>query len=62
MVQFLNGSLLDPYLMGTSLNLSPFVILVSLTVWTALWGIPGSFLAVPVTASIAMVLAEFEGS
>jgi predicted PurR-regulated permease PerM len=61
-VQFLNGNLLDPYLMGSSLNLSPFVILVCLTVWTALWGIPGAFLAVPVTASIVMVLAEFDGS
>lgn len=60
--QFLNGNLLDPYLMGSSLNLSPFVILVSLTVWTALWGVPGAFLAVPVTASIVMVLAQFEGS
>ncbi|AKC86756.1 AI-2E family transporter [Pseudoxanthomonas suwonensis] len=61
-VQFLNGNLLDPYLMGNSLNLSPFVILVCLTVWTALWGVPGAFLAVPVTASIVMVLAEFQGS
>lgn len=62
LVQFLNGNLLDPWLMGSSLNLSPFVILVCLTVWTALWGIPGAFLAVPVTASIVMVLAEFQGS
>jgi predicted PurR-regulated permease PerM len=61
-VQFLNGNLLDPYLMGSSLNLSPFVILLCLAVWTALWGAPGAFLAVPVTASIVMVLAEFEGS
>ncbi|UNK58805.1 AI-2E family transporter [Pseudoxanthomonas daejeonensis] len=61
-VQFLNGNLLDPYLMGSSLNLSPFVILVCLTVWTALWGVPGAFLAVPVTASLVMVLAEFQGS
>jgi len=61
-VQFLNGNLLDPYLMGSSLNLSPFVILVSLTVWTALWGMPGAFLAVPVTASIVMLLAEFDGT
>ena len=62
LLQFLNGALLDPYLMGSSLNLSPFVILVSLTVWTALWGLPGAFLAVPLTASIVMVLAEFSGS
>ena len=62
MVQFLNGNLLDPYLMGSSLNMSPFVILVSLTVWSALWGIPGAFLAVPITACIMMILAEFSGS
>ena len=62
MVQFLNGNLLDPYLMGNSLNLSPFVILVSLTVWSALWGIPGAFLAVPITACIMMILAQFRGS
>lgn len=60
--QFLIGNILDPFLMGNSLNLSPFMILVSLTVWTALWGIPGAFLAVPVTASIVMILAEFEGT
>lgn len=61
-VQFLNGNLLDPYLMGNSLNLSPFVILVSLTVWSAVWGIPGAFLAVPITACIVMILAQFSGS
>ena len=60
-VQFLNGNLLDPYLMGSSLNLSPFVILVCLTVWTALWGMAGAFLAVPLTACLVMVLAEFNG-
>lgn len=57
--QFVIGFFLDPWLMGNSLNLSPFVILVSITVWGALWGIPGAFLAVPVTACMAMVFAEF---
>jgi AI-2 transport protein TqsA len=57
--QFVIGFFLDPWLMGNSLNLSPFVILVSITVWGALWGIPGAFLAVPVTACLAMVFAEF---
>jgi predicted PurR-regulated permease PerM len=45
--------------MANSLNLSPFVILVSLAVWSALWGIAGAFLAVPITACIALVCAEF---
>lgn len=59
-VQFLTGNILDPLLMGSSLNLSPFVILASLAVWTALWGIPGAFLAVPITASLVMILAQFD--
>lgn len=61
-VQFVNGNFLDPYLMGNSLNLSPFVILVSLTIWSALWGIPGAFLAVPMTAVMVMIFAEFPGT
>ena len=60
--QFLIGFFLDPHLMGNSLNLSPFVILVSLAVWSALWGVPGAFLAVPITACLALVFAEFEGT
>jgi len=61
-VQFVIGNFLDPYLLGNSLNLSPFVILVSLTVWSALWGIPGAFLAVPITAIMAIVFSEFAGT
>ena len=60
--QFAIGFFLDPYLMGNSLNLSPFVILVSLAVWSALWGIPGAFLAVPITACMVLVFAEFSGT
>ena len=58
--QFLIGSFLDPYLLGNSLNLSPFVILASLTIWGGLWGIPGAFLAVPITAVLVIVLSEFD--
>jgi len=61
-LQFLIGNFLDPYVMGNSLNLSPFAILVSLAVWSALWGIPGAFLAVPITAIMAIVFSEFAGT
>jgi predicted PurR-regulated permease PerM len=60
--QFVIGNFLDPYLLGRSLNLSGFVILLSLAVWFELWGIPGAFLAVPITAVIAIVLSEFPGT
>jgi len=61
-VQFLIGNFLDPYVMGNSLNLSPFAILISLAVWSELWGIPGAFLAVPITAIVTIVFSEFPGT
>jgi len=62
LAQFLIGNFLDPYVMGNSLNLSPFAILASLAVWSELWGIPGAFLAVPITAILTIFLSEFHGT
>jgi AI-2 transport protein TqsA len=61
-LQFGIGNFLDPYVMGNSLNLSPFAILLSLAVWSELWGVPGAFLAVPITAIVTIVLSEFPGT
>jgi predicted PurR-regulated permease PerM len=61
-LQFAIGNFLDPYLMGNSLNLSPFAILISLAVWSELWGVPGAFLSVPITAILTIVLSEFPGT
>jgi predicted PurR-regulated permease PerM len=59
---FVVGTFLDPYLMGNSLNLSPFAILVSLAAWMALWGVPGGFLAVPITTVLTIICSEFPGT
>ncbi|HQR10005.1 MAG TPA: AI-2E family transporter [Casimicrobiaceae bacterium] len=61
-VQFVIGNIVDPLVMSNSLNLSPFAILASLAVWTALWGVPGAFLAVPITAIMTIVFSEFPGT
>lgn len=61
-IQFVIGNFLDPYIMGNSLNLSPFAILISLAVWSELWGIPGAFLAIPITAIMAIIFSEFTGT
>jgi predicted PurR-regulated permease PerM len=61
-LQFGIGNFLDPYAMGNSLNLSPFAILLSLAVWSELWGVPGAFLAVPITAILTIVFSEFPGT
>jgi predicted PurR-regulated permease PerM len=61
-VQFAIGNFLDPYMMGSSLNLSPFAILISLALWSELWGVPGAFLAVPITAIATIVFSAFPGT
>jgi len=61
-VNVMLGSFLEPRLLGRELNLSPLVILVSVVVWAALWGVPGTFLAVPLTATVQIVLANFEST
>lgn len=52
-------NLLEPRLMGSSLNLSPVVMMLSLSIWGALWGITGMILAVPITVMLMIVLAQF---
>lgn len=58
--QFLVGNVLEPKIMGKSLNLSPLVILLSLVVWGNLWGVAGMYLSVPIMAIAMLVLNEFE--
>lgn len=62
LAQFVIGNFLDPYIMGNSLNLSPFAILVCLAIWTELWGIAGAFLAVPITAVLVLIFSEFSST
>jgi len=49
-------------MMGRAFNLSPFVVLLSLAFWSTLWGLPGALLAVPMTASLVLVLAEINAT
>ncbi len=56
------GNVLEPRMIGRQLNLSPFVVLVALSLWTALWGIPGAILAIPMTSMIAIICAGFPGA
>ena len=50
------SNLLEPRFMGERLDLSFFVIFVSLLFWGWMWGPAGIILAVPVTASLKIVL------
>ncbi|MEL7029105.1 MAG: AI-2E family transporter, partial [Pseudomonadota bacterium] len=53
------GGFIEPRMMGASLNLSPLVILLSLTLWGQLWGIPGMLLCVPIMVVVTITLSQF---
>lgn len=57
-VQQLDNDLLAPVVYGRALDLHPVAVLLAITAGGALFGIPGSFLAVPVTAVAWGAVAE----
>ncbi len=58
-IQFVIGNLLQPKMMGESLDLHPIVVLLSLIFFGTIWGIIGMFLAVPITAVVKILLERF---
>ncbi|TGN62007.1 AI-2E family transporter [Paracoccus liaowanqingii] len=56
--QFLIGNILDPMLLGQTLRLSSFGIILSLAFWGAIWGVPGMFLAVPIMVALMIICAH----
>jgi predicted PurR-regulated permease PerM len=59
-VQVFVGNVLEPRLIGHQLNLSPFVVLLALSVWSALWGLPGAILAIPLTSVLVIIFESIE--
>lgn len=54
LVQQLEGNVLSPWLQAKAMNLHPVIVLVSVIVGSALFGLIGGFLAVPTAAMIAV--------
>lgn len=61
-VFFVVGNIITPKMQGTSLNLDPVVVLLSLAFWGAIWGAPGAFLSSPLTVVAMVILTQFPGT
>jgi len=59
-IQLVEGSVLVPMVMRNTIGLSPLLVLLSLLVGAAVGGLVGAFLAVPIVASIEIVLARLQ--
>lgn len=59
---FIIGNLIYPKMQADTQNIDPVATLLALAFWTFLWGLPGSFLAVPMTLMLMMVFAQFDAT
>ncbi|MDB5697668.1 MAG: family transporter [Alphaproteobacteria bacterium] len=61
-VAFVVGNLIYPRMQANTQNIDPVATLLALAFWSFLWGLPGAFLAVPLTLMLMMVCYEFEST
>ncbi len=61
-IQLIIGGILEPRFYGDSLNISPFVIVLSLVLWGMLWGVVGMLLCVPITVILIKIFAQFKNT
>jgi predicted PurR-regulated permease PerM len=59
-IQLVEGSVLVPLVMRNTIGLSPLLVLLSLLVGSQVGGLMGAFLAVPVAASVEIVLGHLQ--
>lgn len=53
------GNMIYPRMQAHTQNIDPVAALLSLAFWSWLWGLPGAFLAVPMTLMTMMVFSQF---
>ncbi len=58
-IQIVISNVITPMLQGQRLSLTPMAVLVSLSVWTWIWGIAGAFIAVPLTSALIILCQHF---
>ena len=54
-LELISNNVLEPWLYGASVGLSPFAIVFSAVFWAWLWGVPGLLLATPLSACLAVL-------
>ena len=60
-LQFLEGNVLTPFIVGGKVRLFPLTIMIAFIFWGSIWGVPGAMLAVPLTSAIKVVCEHVKG-
>ena len=59
-INFTLGNIIEPKIEGDNLDLSPFIILVSLLFWGWMWGFVGMILSVPIMVILKIICENFK--
>ena len=62
LIQFVIGNVIEPKMMGDSMDLHPITVLICLMFWGLIWGVAGMFLAVPITAILKIAFSRIEAT
>ena len=54
------GNLVLPKMQADSQNIDPAASLIAVGMWTVIWGVPGAFLAIPLTLALMYALAQYD--
>lgn len=60
-LNFFEGNIITPRLIGQRLALNPVVVFTSVLFWGWIWGVMGALMAVPITAALKIVCDHIEG-
>lgn len=60
LVQFIQGWVLEPLIVGSQVKINPLFIIIALVIGGLIWGIPGIFLAIPLMAMFKIVCDHVE--
>lgn len=58
--EFIIGNLIEPRFLGEGMDMHPAAVVACLIFWSLVWGVPGAFLSVPITASVKIVLSKIK--
>lgn len=61
-VQVLFGAILEPIFMGKTFSINVITVVVMLSIWGFIWGIPGLIMSIPITVMIKIALDKFQST
>ena len=62
LIQIIIGNILEPKLVGNSMNLSSLVAILALSLWGLIWGTTGMILSVPITVIMVIIFSKFQST